>query len=117
MLNEFQMLNNTNICKKDSRMSVYQTIRESYVCYNDLKPQLTEAVISNVILLMIKQASATYRQALEILTVADNNLVKLAKTRTSGNEVTTNNVLLHTLQVIALAIDSSIIQYLCSFLE
>lgn len=65
----------------------------------------------------IKHSSFVCLNALVILLCQDYNLVELALTGTGRNEVTADNVLLHTLETVALAVDSSIIEDLGGLLE
>ena len=48
---------------------------------------------------------------------ADNNLVELAQTCTCRYEMTTDDILLHALKVVALTIDSGIVEDLGGLLE
>ena len=73
-------------------------------------------------MLLHRVAEVDYRTAVGLSTLvvlerAYDNLVELALTCTGRDEVTADDVLLHTLETVALAVDGSIVEHLGGLLE
>ena len=65
----------------------------------------------------VEHVLAVRLNTLVLLLGAHDNLIELTQTGTSGDKVTADNVLLHTLQAIYLATDGSLVEHLGGFLE